>query len=144
LDFIRLANAFELAQLNLNEGVMVQFQMYDDGQAALQVSRSCSPSSWALALISQAYRNHDVYKMQSMANMCSPARGAPFGGSDPANRQYLDTYETDKRSVFVGNLPVETQELDLQQKFEKYGPIRRVTLHKNESVVDGTPCFTFR
>jgi hypothetical protein len=40
LDFIRPANAFELAQLNLNEGVMVQFQMYDDGQAALQVSRS--------------------------------------------------------------------------------------------------------
>jgi hypothetical protein len=40
LDFIRPANAFELAQLNLNEGVMVQFQMYDDGQNALQVSDS--------------------------------------------------------------------------------------------------------
>lgn len=38
LDFIRPANAFELAQMNLNEGVMVQFQLYDDGQNALQVS----------------------------------------------------------------------------------------------------------
>jgi hypothetical protein len=93
-------------------------------------------------LISQAYRNHDVYKMQSMASMCSPVRGAPFGGSVPADRQYLDTYEVDKRSIFVGNLLVETRELDLLQKFEKYGPIHRVTLHKNESVVDGTVCFT--
>ena len=42
LDFIRPAHAFELAQMNLNEGVMVQFQMYDDGQAALQVSDSPS------------------------------------------------------------------------------------------------------
>ncbi len=44
LDFIRPASAFERAQLNLNEGVMVQFQMYDDGQNALQVSdyQSCN------------------------------------------------------------------------------------------------------
>ncbi len=89
-------------------------------------------------LISQAYRNHDVYKMQSMANMCSPSRGSQYGGSsDPAARQYLETYEVDKRSIFVGNLPVQTQELELEQKFEKYGPIRRVTLHKNESSIDG-------
>jgi hypothetical protein len=143
LDFIRPANAFELAQLNLNEGVMVQFQMYDDGQAALQVSHSSARIHPAVPIISQAYRNHDVYKMQSMANMCSPARGSQFGGpSDPAARQYLENYEVDKRSVFVGNLPAETQELDLQQKFEKYGPIRRVTLHKNESLVDGTSLST--
>jgi len=38
LDFIRPATPIELAQMDLNDGVMVQFQMYDDGQAALQVS----------------------------------------------------------------------------------------------------------
>lgn len=38
LDFIRPANPFELAQLNLNEGILVQFQIYDDGQAAAQAS----------------------------------------------------------------------------------------------------------
>jgi hypothetical protein len=38
LEMIRPAHTLELAQLNLNEGVMVQFQMYDDGQTALQVS----------------------------------------------------------------------------------------------------------
>jgi RNA recognition motif-containing protein len=74
--------------------------------------------------------------MQSMANMCSPARSVFGGHSNPADRQYLETYEVDKRSVFVGNLPVEIQEIDLQQKFEKNGAIRRVTLHKNESTVD--------
>lgn len=73
-----------------------------------------------------------------MANMCSPARSAYGGPSNPVERQYLETYEVDKRSVFVGNLPVDIQELDLQQKFQKYGPIRNITLHKNESVVDGT------
>lgn len=40
LDFIRLATPVELAQMNLNEGVLVQFKMYDDGQTALQVSSS--------------------------------------------------------------------------------------------------------
>jgi hypothetical protein len=40
LDFIRLATPVELAQMNLNEGVLVQFKMYDDGQTALQVNTS--------------------------------------------------------------------------------------------------------
>jgi RNA recognition motif-containing protein len=78
--------------------------------------------------------------MQSMANMCSPARSAFGVHSNPADRQYLETYEVDKRSVFVGNLPVEILEIDLQQKFEKYGAVRRVTLHKNESTID---CMSF-
>jgi len=41
-DFIRQATAVELAQLNLNEGIMVQFSVYDDGQAAFQVGQSSS------------------------------------------------------------------------------------------------------
>lgn len=143
LDFIRQANPLELAQMNLNEGVIVQFKMYDDGQSALQVSNPPTPGSLNPGLILQAYRNHDVYKMQSMANMSSPVRSTSGGSSNPANRKYLDTYDIDRRSIFVGNLPAETQELDLQQRFEHWGPIIKVTLHKNESVVDGTSSFYF-
>ena len=75
--------------------------------------------------------------MQSMANMCSPTRSTFGAQSDPADRQYLETYEVDKRSVFVGNLPVETEEKDIQEKFQKYGTIHQITLHKNESTLDG-------
>jgi len=141
LDFIRPATPLELAQMNLNEGVMVQFQMYDDGQAALQVSDSLPPSCWGSELIPQAYRNHNVFKMQSMANMCSPARSTLVGQSNPELRQYIETYEVDKRSVFVGNLPADTEEIDLQKAFEHYGPIENITLHKNESMVDGRSFF---
>ena len=51
LDLVRPANAVELAQLDLNEGVMVQFQMYDDGQAALQVSSFFSPIEYRRLII---------------------------------------------------------------------------------------------
>lgn len=128
LDFIRLATPVELAQMNLNEGVLVQFKMYDDGQTALQ-----------------AYRNHHAYKMQSMANMCSPTRSTLVGQSNSVLRRYLETYEVDKRSIFLGNLPAEIGEVDLHRGFEKYGAIAKISLHKNESVVDATQkhCFAF-
>jgi hypothetical protein len=138
LDFIRPANPLELAQLDLNEGVMIQFHMYDDGQAALQVSGVLPHGCWILELIVQAYRNHDVFKMQSMANMCSPSRTPLVGQSNPEHRQYIETYEVDKRSVFVGNLPAETEELDVHKAFEHFGNLKKITIHKNESTVDGT------
>ena len=75
--------------------------------------------------------------MQSMANMCSPARSTFGVRSNSADRQYLETYEVDKRSVFVGNLPVEVEEKDLLEKFQKYGTIHQITLHRNESTLDG-------
>lgn len=73
-----------------------------------------------------------------MANMGSPARQGHFTTSDPAARQYLDTYEVDKRSVFVGNLPSDITEGELQEIFQRFGVVVQVTLHKNDSTVDGT------
>ncbi len=73
-----------------------------------------------------------------MANMGSPARQGRFTTSDPSARQYLDTYEVDKRSVFVGNLPADVTEGELQEIFQRFGGIVQVTLHKNDSTVDGT------
>lgn len=56
--------------------------------------------------------------------------------SDPARRAYLETYEVDRRSVFVGNLPTEINELELKEIFLKFGDIINITVHKNESTVD--------
>lgn len=73
-----------------------------------------------------------------MANMGSSARGSNLhAGSDPAGRAYLDTYEQDKRSIFVGNLPTEITGEKLSQEFEGFGPIQCIALHKGDSVVDG-------
>jgi RNA recognition motif-containing protein len=73
--------------------------------------------------------------MTSMANMHGP-RSA---GSDPAARQYTETYYVDIRSIFVGNLPADTTEVELHLKFEEFGPIAKdgISLHKGESSVDG-------
>jgi RNA recognition motif-containing protein len=73
--------------------------------------------------------------MTSMANMHSP-RAA---GSDPAARQYTETYYVDIRSIFVGNLPADATEVELHRKFEEFGPIAKdgISLHKSESSVDG-------
>ncbi|KAI6709634.1 hypothetical protein JHW43_007817 [Diplocarpon mali] len=125
--FCRPASEPERATYNLNEGVMVQFEMYDEGQAALQT-----------------YRNHNEFKMQCMANMGSSSRGRGEL-SDPALRSYLDVYDVDKRSVFVGNLPVDITEGDLKAIFQQFGEVLNVSLHKNESIVDASQkhCFAF-
>lgn len=125
IDSVHRANASDRAAYNLNEGVVVQFAMYDEGQAALQ-----------------AFRNHDVYKMQSMANMASPSRNTK---SNPAYRDYLNTYDIERRSVFVGNLPADTVEADLEQHFANCGNIIRVTIHRPESIIDASQkhCFAF-
>lgn len=73
--------------------------------------------------------------MQCMANMASPARDQ--SRSDPALRAYLETYAVDKRSVFVGNLPSDVTEAQLKEIFEQFGSVVQITLHKNESTVDG-------
>ncbi|KAH6714345.1 hypothetical protein BKA61DRAFT_673641 [Leptodontidium sp. MPI-SDFR-AT-0119] len=127
ISFCRHINDVERAAYNLNEGVMVQFEMYDEGQAA-----------------QQAFRNHTEFKMQCMANMASPARQG-FNKSDPAHRSYLDTYEVDKRSVFVGNLSIDVNEAELYEIFQHFGNIVQVTLHKNDSTVDVSQkhCFAF-
>jgi len=66
--------------------------------------------------------------------MSSPNRSV--GASNPAHRKYIETYEVDKRSVHVGSLPADTEEIDLMKAFEKYGPIEKISLHKNESMVN--------
>ncbi len=71
-----------------------------------------------------------------MASMGSPAR-TPAKESDPAHRAYLETYELDKRSIFVGNLAADIDELQLKGAFDKFGRILNVTVHKNESLIDG-------
>lgn len=133
IDSVHRANASDRAAYNLNEGVVVQFAMYDEGQAALQVRDSLlhhgNPTDHF-----QAFRNHDVYKMQSMANMASPSRNTK---SNPAYRDYLNTYDIERRSVFVGNLPADTVEADLEQHFANCGNIIRVTIHRPESIIDG-------
>ena len=73
--------------------------------------------------------------MQSLANMGS--RGTPYGGSDPVHRRYLETYEIDKRSIYVGNLPIDITEEVIQNKFEVYGRVRKVNILQTTSKVDG-------
>ncbi|KAI0995772.1 hypothetical protein K3495_g12408 [Podosphaera aphanis] len=122
----RPATPLEMATNNLGEGVVVNFDMFDNGKNACQ-----------------AFRNHAVYKMISLFHLGSPRNDR--NQSDPARRAYLDTYEIDRRSIFVGNLPPDINELEVKDLFSKFGDIIHVAIHKSESVVDpcSKHCFAF-
>lgn len=52
-------------------------------------------------------------------------------------RNYIDKYEVDHRSIFVGNLPQEFTERQVYDLFCPYGPIIDIQLHRRQSIRDG-------
>ncbi|EHK96020.1 putative Meiotic activator RIM4 [Glarea lozoyensis 74030] len=121
------ATPVERTSLNLNEGVILEFELYDVGQAAFA-----------------AFRNHDVYKIQAVAGMAStPPRPTRHVSTSSADRDYLDRYEVDRRSIFVGNLPMSTTEAQIAQLFEHYGTINNIVVREATSKYDGAEKFCF-
>ncbi|TVY53183.1 Multicopy suppressor of sporulation protein msa1 [Lachnellula cervina] len=116
------ASNVERAALNLNEGVIIEFEMYDEGQDAFN-----------------AYRANDVFKMSPINGMVTPPR------SDPANRAYLDRYHADRSSIFVGTLPSSVTEDQLREIFESFGPIVEILIKITPSRYDPDEsiCFAF-
>ncbi|KAG0650575.1 Regulator of IME2 4 [Hyphodiscus hymeniophilus] len=119
IEFCYTASHVERTALNLNEGVILQFKLYDDGQNA-----------------QSAFRNHDMWKLVAIAGMNSSARGAinvrNLIATDTA-RAYLSRYETDRRSIFVGNLPAGVTEDSIKKLFEPYGSIEEILLRETSS-----------
>lgn len=76
--------------------------------------------------------------MQSLANMgtSSPSRVRNSEREDSVSQRYLDEYDIERRSVYVGNLPTDAVRADLLGLFEQFGTIIDAHIHKNESLVD--------
>ena len=83
-------------------------------------------------LIIQAFRNHPLYKIQSIQGLASP-NPSPISLSA---RSYLARYEVDRRSIFVGNLPLGVTEGELTQLFEHYGHIEEVVIRDSPSKIE--------
>jgi len=138
IEFCRAASHVERTALNLNDGVIVQFEMYDEGQAAhsvslLRLSQKFDPD------FLQVFRNHELYKLQAIAGLASPSRAVPSRSpSTPENRAYLERYEVDRRSIFVGNLPLGTTETQLFQLFEHCGTVDHIILRETASKFEST------
>lgn len=84
----------------------------------------------------KAFRNHDIYKVQAIAGLGSPARNTDVRsptGVDTAARAYLARYEVDRRSIFVGNLPAGTTEDQIRSLFEQYGSIEDIIIRETVS-----------
>ncbi|SZF05302.1 unnamed protein product [Blumeria hordei] len=113
----RPATHLEMVTNNLGEGVVINFDMFDNGKNACQ-----------------AFKNHALYRMISLFHLGSSRNDR--NQSDPAHRAYLETYEIDRRSIFVGNLPPDISELDIKELFSRFGDIIHIAIHKNESTVD--------
>lgn len=119
------ASNVERTALNLNEGVICEFEMYDEGQAAFA-----------------AYRNHELYKLHAVAGMASPSKPGK-NPVDNADRIWLARYEVDRRSIFVGNIPAGTTEDQLAEIFEPYGSIASIVLRESPSRYDAQEKFCF-
>lgn len=138
LDFCYTATALERTAFNVNEGVIVQFSLYDDGQNAFAVSHSKLNSSFN-ADSSQALRNDEDWKLLDIASMSNLGRVQSAqvvrnsSTEVDAARAYLSRYETDRRSIFVGNLPVGTTEEHIEGLFEHFGKINHINLREGVS-----------
>ncbi|KAJ8058451.1 hypothetical protein OCU04_012639 [Sclerotinia nivalis] len=120
------ASHVERTALNLNEGVIVQFEMYDEGQDA-----------------QSAFRNHDLYKLQPIAGLATPAQQSPPEAEIDATKAYLARYDVDRRSIFVGNLPLSASEQQIRGLFEHYGEIQDISLRENASKFEPEEKFAF-
>lgn len=108
--------------------------MYDEGQDAQAVSSSFILHLFFLMLMySQAFRSHDLYKLQPIAGLATPAQQSPPAAEVDATKAYLARYDVDRRSIFVGNLPLGTSEQQIRGLFEHYGEIQDISLRENAS-----------
>ena len=85
-------------------------------------------------------RNHEEFKMSSVAHLTPPASREQAHQVEAANtRAYLSRYEVDRRSIFVGNLPLGTTDQEIRGLFQYYGMIEAVTVRESLSRFDGKP-----
>jgi hypothetical protein len=135
IEFCRIPSDVERTTLSLNDGVIIQFMLYDAGQNAQSVTRPSHTPSIDIADISKAFRNHDLYKLTALAGTATPARRTPPSSDGPA-AAYMDRYHHDRKSIFVGNLPPGTTEGALRKFFVQHGYIEDVILRENISKFD--------
>ncbi|RDW77401.1 hypothetical protein BP6252_05454 [Coleophoma cylindrospora] len=93
---------------NLGPGVIAYFDLFETGRMACQT-----------------FSNHPLYAMHLVAPNKSP-NAAALARADAESRVFLEKYEVDRRSVFVGNLPVGVSEYDIAGLFSEFGSIRNV------------------
>jgi RNA recognition motif-containing protein len=87
-------------------------------------------------------RSNDLYKMQALANLIVPPH-QPVG-SDEIHRRYVEAYQQDLRSIFVGNLPLDVTNETLRDLFDRFGRVISANVFQPASVVDGQKrCFGF-
>lgn len=68
--------------------------------------------------------------------MASPTKLQKSPASS-ADRAYLENYENERCSIFIGNLPVGTTEAQITQLFEHYGTIDNIMLREAQSKFSG-------
>jgi RNA recognition motif-containing protein len=81
----------------------------------------------------------------AIAGLGSPNHGirliSPIS-ANAATKAYLARYEVDRRSIFVGNLPVGTVEAQIRDLFESYGTIEEITVREGLSKFESESTFT--
>ena len=86
-----------------------------------------------------------MWKLITIAGMNSSsrvmARSSP-AATDSA-RAYISRYEVDRRSIFVGNLPLGTTEQQIKDLFEPYGKVEEINLRESASKIDRKPASHF-
>ncbi|KAH8588346.1 hypothetical protein B0O99DRAFT_728700 [Bisporella sp. PMI_857] len=132
LEACYVATPLERATFRLPEGVVAQFELYENGQSA-QIG----------------LRNHGVYRFTAIPQTGFPQVPATIsprsGTANSSANIYIARYEIDRRTLFCGNLPAGTIEAEVHDLFAEYGHVKVVAVRETASKYEPTEklCFAF-
>lgn len=122
--------------MRLPPTIVVRYKMYDPRRDVLMVSFLLRLNKLPFANLSQAFRGHRKYKVIPYDPRSSSDPKSNVQGS-PNKEQFLHQYDRDRRSIYMGNLPMNMTEETLTNLVSACGEVIAVVLFKKP--VPGSP-----
>lgn len=139
IERIHFPSETESVLFNLGRGPLVTFSNYQNGRVALNVSSVNLTLSLGLLIDTQELRDSNEWNFQAKGNG-NNGDSTPVSAKPPVKitaKAYLESYEIERRSIFVGNLPATVTEGQLQDLFGHLGQIINITVNRRPSVREG-------
>jgi len=89
--------------------------------------------------VQQALRDHHEFRLvqQTHTNFTPVRVESARRPTHLEAKSYLDRYDVDRRSIFVGNLPQNIQQEQLQERFGRFGAVRKAEVIRRRSNREG-------
>ncbi|KAI1475053.1 hypothetical protein K445DRAFT_65725 [Daldinia sp. EC12] len=125
--------------MRIKGGVLVEFTNFDPGRDVISVCKPLTPataSARGLLTKPQAYRHHPLYRV--VAYDLKKSMQAPRIDPDEA---WLQRYEIDRRSIYVGGLPVDDFDVEelLTIMAGEVGEVQKVQIVQKDGRTSSSP-----